>query len=968
MKLFFSFIVFSIVFPTHALSQKKEASVQATSSQIRQEGYKKRVQMESNGYISEGPVRCIGPTVMSGRVVDIEVDPKNPSHFYVAYASGGLWVTHNNGTTFDALFQNEMVMTIGDIAVDWNNGEIIWIGSGENNSSRSSYSGFGVYRSVDLGKSWKNLGLTESHHIGRIILHPENPAIAWVAVLGHLYSESPERGVYKTVDAGKTWNQYLDLGANTGAIDLAIDPNESSQLYCSTWGRTRMAWNFVESGSKSAIHQSMDGGVTWKNISTSETGFPNGEGVGRIGISTTRGNDGFHLYALLDNQFERPKSDEEKKDQGLKKSDFSQMTIEKFGTLNDSLLNKFLLDNNFPKEHTSATVKKQVKEGKLKPSALSDYLYDANSDLFDRPVIGAEVYKYNFESKTWLRTHADFLDDVFYSYGYYFSQIRVHPLIPQKLYIMGVPLLTSDDGGATWRGINPDNVHVDHHALWINPKIPGHIINGSDGGVQISYDDGKTFINCNTPAVGQFYSVQVDNEEPYNVYGGLQDNGVWVGPSDNKPGRDWYQSGKYPFEFLMGGDGMQVQVDTRNNNTVYTGYQFGNYERLNRKGDYQLTIHPAHTLGETPLRWNWQTPILLSKHQQDIFYICSNKVHRSLDRGENMETLSGDLTKGGRAGDVPYGTLTSISESPLRFGWLVVGSDDGLVHISRDNGYTWENISKGLPENFWVSRVVFSKHKIGRIYVALNGYRSDNFAAHIFRSDDFGKTWSTLSSSLPMEPVNVVIEDPRSENILYSGTDHGLYVSRDMGVSWRLLFEELPSVAIHDLVIQEREMDLVIGTHGRSIWIADIEHLAAMDTIDWEKPYVFSSKPIRKSNWGENWSKWLEPDLPDFYIPTFVPMSRNSFSIEVWYMDSIKLANVPTDNLKWGFRNFTYDLSITKENAELLVAILNKNLAKDEKPIEIKEVSNGKYYLAKGTYKILFKSGLYVAENEFVIE
>jgi photosystem II stability/assembly factor-like uncharacterized protein len=931
---------------------KEGTKPQPTSSQQRELGYKMREELDISSIFYNIPVRSIGPTVMSGRVVDVDVNPLNPAHFYVAYASGGLWVTHNNGTSFDPLFQNEIVMTIGDIAVDWEHGEIIWLGSGENNSSRSSYSGYGIFKSTDLGKTWEHCGLSDSHHIGRIILQPANPSVAYVAVLGHLYSDGNERGVYKTTDGGKTWNQSFATRAGVGAIDMVLDPSDESHLIVSTWEKSRAAWNFKESGAGSGVYESIDAGKNWTTITAQDSGFPNGEGVGRIGLAIYAYNGEKTLYAMLDNQFERPETEEEKRASGLKKKDFQRMSASDFELLPDSLLENFLRDNNFPEKHTAKSVKLQVKKGELKPSSLSDYLYDANDDLFSRPVIGAEVYKYDFTAKKWTRTHSEFLDDIIYSYGYYFSMIRVHPTNSKKMYIAGVPLLTSDDGGATWRQINPDNVHVDHHALWINPSLNGHLINGSDGGVQISYDDGKTFINCNTPSVGQFYSVQVDNADPYNVYGGLQDNGVWVGPSNNTPGRDWYQSGKYPFEFLMGGDGMQVEVDTRNNSTIYTGFQFGYYSRLSRTDGQEADIHPDHELGETPLRWNWETPILLSKHQQDIFYICSNKVHRSLNKGEQLETLSGDLTKGAVQGDVPYGTLTSISESPLRFGWLVVGSDDGLVHVSIDNGYTWQNISSGLPENFWVSKVVFSAHKKERIYVSLNGYRFDHFDALIYRSDDLGKTWTFISGGIPDEPVNVVIEDFASPNLLYCGTDHGLYASRDMGKTWGTLANELPRVAVHDLVIQERERDLVIGTHGRSIWIADIENTGSVDTLLLSEAVLFDPGSIRKRNWGNSWSVWAEPSKPDFYFPCFLPDSKTNEKIEVRYADSLLLHDIPLDGFHHGFNNVSYDLTISEVSAKELERLMNADKKSDDKEIKIEKSKDGKYYLPKGRFDI----------------
>ena len=358
-----------------------------------------------------------------------------------------------------------------------------------------------------------------------------------------------------------------------------------------------------------------------------------------------------------------------------------------------------------------------IRKGKIKPIDVAHYLEDANSMLFDTPVIGAEVYKTVDGGKTWSKTHTDYLDDIYYSYGYYFGQIQIDKNNQNHIYISGVPILKSKDGGKSFTSIQKSNVHADHHALWINPSLKGHLINGNDGGLNISYDDGENWIKCNQPAVGQFYTVNIDNAKPYNVYGGLQDNGVWMGTSSYSASDSWHQSGQYPYKSIMGGDGMHVQIDNRNNQLVYTGFQFGNYYRIDLKKDKQKYIQPKHELGDSPLRFNWQTPILLSSFNQDILYFGSNKLHRSMNKGDDFETISNDLTQGGKKGNVAYGTLTSISESPFQFGLIYVGSDDGLVHVTKSGGENWTKISDSFPKDLWVSRVIASQHQKERVYV-----------------------------------------------------------------------------------------------------------------------------------------------------------------------------------------------------------------------------------------------------------
>ncbi|HYE55390.1 MAG TPA: hypothetical protein VD996_11115, partial [Chitinophagaceae bacterium] len=369
-----------------------------------------------------------------------------------------------------------------------------------------------------------------------------------------------------------------------------------------------------------------------------------------------------------------------------------------------------------------------------------------------------------------------------------------------------------------------------------NPKNDKHFFSGNDGGLNITYDNGKNWFKANTPPVGQFYAVTVDNARPYNVYGGLQDNGSWMGPSTHQENINWIERGEYGYKPLGGGDGMQVQVDTRDNQTVYSGYQFGFYTRQNRQTRESKQLRPSHSLGEAQLRFNWQTPILLSKHNQDVFYYGSNKFHRSMSKGDSLVALSTDLTNGRKEGDVPYGTITTISESPLRFGLLYVGTDDGNIHISRDGGYSWTLISKpaakgqaGLPQGLWVSRVIASQYKEGRVYVTLNGYRMDHFAPYLFVSEDYGTTWKQIGKDLPAEPLNVVREDPKHDSILYVGTDGGLYVTIDAGNSFMMWNKGLPrSIPVHDIAIQQRDNEIVLGTHGRSLYVAKLDAVQSL--------------------------------------------------------------------------------------------------------------------------------------------
>ncbi len=919
---------------------KAEAQLPASKSDIVQKALLQKEQLQESSLVKNVPFENIGPTVMSGRVVDLAVNPENPTEFYVGYASGGVWHTTNNGTTFTPILDSSQTQNVGDIAVDWKT-RTIWVGTGENNSSRSSYAGIGILKSSDNGKTWQHVGLPDSHHIGRILINPNNPEEVIVGVTGHLYSPNTERGIYKTTDGGKTWKQTLFVDNESGIIDIQHSPNNFNVMFASSWTKDRKAWNFDGSGNNSAIYKSRDAGETWAKVSPETSGFPTGEGVGRIGLAIYDDNI---IYAIHDNQSRRASKEKKEEKRGLSKDGFKTMSESEFLSLEDKKLNAYLKENGFQEKYRAENVKQMVRSGNVKPIDLAKYLEDANSMLFDTPVIGAEVYKSNDGGKTWGKTHDDYLDDIYYSYGYYFGHIYVAPDNKDNIYIYGVPILKSKDGGKTFASISAENVHADHHALWINPKNPNHLINGNDGGVNISYDDGESWIKNNSPSVGQFYAINVDNEKPYNVYGGLQDNGVWVGAHNAIEDKSWHQEGQYPWKSIMGGDGMQIEIDNRNSNIVYTGYQFGNYYRINRATDSNKYIQPKHELGENPYRFNWQTPIHLSKHNQEILYLGSNKLMRSMNQGDDWEAISNDLTHGGKKGNVAYGTLTSISESPFQFGLIYTGSDDGLVHVTKNSGGSWENISTNLPQDLWVSRVIASQHKKERVYVTLNGYRFDDFKSYVYMSEDYGATWKSISSNIPMSPINVIREDTVNEDILYLGTDNGAYISFNKGERWEAFSNGLPNVAVHDIVLQPETNDLLIGTHGRSIYKTNVEILQNYySRIHKKSTVIFDIEDIEySSQWGSSWSKWFEPNEPKTTIKFFAN-SPEKQTLKILSEKESVLNTIEVDVDK-GFNYIDYDLSITEKG--------RKALLKESTSIDIEKAKNNTYYLPKGKYSI----------------
>jgi len=911
--------------------------------------------LNKNSIVQNIPFENIGPKVMSGRIVALEVNPNEPTEFYAAYASGGIWHTVDNGISFKSITDNAPTQNIGEIAVHWPT-RTLWVGTGENNSSRSSYAGIGILKSSDNGKTWEIKGLEDSHHIGKILINPTNPDELVVGVTGHLYTPNDERGVYRTENGGNTWEQTLFVNDTAGIIDMSSVPEDFNIQYASAWEKDRKAWNFRGNGASSGVYKSIDAGKTWNLISTTASGFATGEGVGRIGLAVYDENI---IYAIHDSQFRRPEEAKEKT-KGLSKNDFKNMSKEVFLAIEDKALDLFLKENNFQEKYRARNIKNSVRNGLVIPKDLATYLEDANALLFDTPVVGAEVFKSSDGGKSWAKTHQGYIDDLYYSYGYYFGHIHVAPKDQKKIYIYGVPILTSNDGGENFKAIGKSNVHSDHHALWINPDKPGHLINGNDGGVNITYDDGEHWMKNNSTAVGQFYAINIDYEKPYNVYGGLQDNGVWKGAHNARNDERWQSSGHNPWTSIMGGDGMQIQIDKRNSNIVYTGYQFGNYFRLDLENEKRTYIQPKHELGESPYRFNWQTPILLSSHNQDILYLGGNKLHRSMNQGDDWEAISEDLTQGGKKGNVAFGTLTTLAESPFKFGFLYTGSDDGIVSRSEDGGVSWSRISDQLPQNLWVSRVVASEHAKNRVYLTLNGYRKDDFRPYVYMSDDKGETWKSINSNLPDSPINVLREDPTNSQILYLGTDNSVYVSFDQGQKWMPFKSGLTNAAVHDLVIQPEANHLLVGTHGRSIYKADLAAFKQVNkTFLNEELILLEPKEIKYSNqWGSSYSTWRDAYEPEVTFTVYAGKSGN-YEMQIQNSKGLVLFS-KKGMLDAGFNLINYTL---EKDAKGIISYNRKN-----KKSTSNLAKNGKHYLEKGIYSVEFIKGTHKSKKELHIK
>ena len=748
-------------------------------------------------------LRSIGPANMSGRIVDIDVNERNPYVIYAASSTGGVWKSTTNGVTWQPVFENEGTHSVGDIAVHPVDTGVVWVGTGERASRQSSSWGDGVYKSTDGGRTWRNMGLRDSHHIGRIALDPANSGTVFVAAMGHLWGPNDERGLYKSTDGGLTWRRVLQVDSITGVVDVAIDPKDPRIVYAASYQRMRKPFGFHGGGPGSALWKSTDAGETWRKVAPLA--------AGRIPDATARAGG-----ATAADTLGAPGPG------GLPRGDYGRIGIS--------------IHRADPR-----IVFVSVEQG---------YRYNASTAYVERRA-GLYRSEDHGETWTWMST--------WNPRPMYASQPLVDPNDPQRVYMMN-QYSYSDDGGRTFTSPN-QSLHGDDRIIWVDPRDSRHVIKGDDGGVGISWDRGLTWLYVSNLPVSQFYRVRVDNARPFNVYGGLQDNGSWVGPSatyrrEGVLNEDWRRLG--------GGDGFLSIPDTVDGRTIYAESQYlGLTIRDNRTwqtrsirpGDPQGAISPRRNfdawfggrsdpeLGNMMAPGNWDGPYIISPHDNRTIYAGTDRLWRSSDQGVTWSDL-GNMTTGRERRDLsimeqrptdyvaslddgaPYWpTITAIAESPRGRGVLYVGTDDGKLRVSRDGGSTWADVQDrlpGFPANAWINGIEPSRHVDGRVYVVVNNYRNDDFGNYVWRSDDFGQTWTSITGDLPARRVlRTVREDLRNPDLLWCGAEIGLYFSIDGGRRWVELKNNMPTMAFNDLVIHPRDNDLVLGTHSRGVWILD---------------------------------------------------------------------------------------------------------------------------------------------------
>jgi hypothetical protein len=743
--------------------------------------------------------RSIGPATMSGRISDVAVYENNPAVYYVGSAHGGLWKTTNNGTTFTPQFQDQGLIAIGDVAISQTNPDLVWVGAGESNNRQSTSWGGGIYKSTDGGKTFALMGLPESKHINRVLIHPTNNDVVLAAATGPLFGPGGERGIYKTTDGGKTWKQVLKVDDETGANELVMSATDPNLLYASTYQRRRTACCMNGGGPGSALWKSTNGGDTWTKVTG--TGFPTGS-LGRIAVDVFR-KDANIVYATVEGP-------------------------------------------SLGGGGRGAAAPAEGAEGAEAPAG----------GRGAQPQAGITgIYRSTDGGATWTKMSSTNARPM------YFSQLRIDPNNSDRIYMGGVGLHLSIDGGKTFEPDAALVIHDDIHAIWVNPKNSDHVLIGGDGGLGVSYDAAKGWQYIATIPVGLFYHVGYDMEYPYNVCGGMQDNYDWCGPSASRHSRgifnyDWFQ--------ILGGDGFVAIPDLLDSRIVYTESQDGNMIRRNKVTGESRSIRPTPqnvtnaTRGET-YRFHWDTPLMLSPNDPKVLLVGANRVFRSRDRGDSWEAISPDLTKnevrdsivtmGLKGKDITiskndgisaWPTVVALAESPKQAGVFYAGTDDGTVSASKDDGKTWTNITKNLPGfpagHAFVSEVVPSRFDAATVYVTVDNHRLNDYQSYIWVSKNYGQTFTKLTNNLHDEVVKTLTEDTKNPDVLYIGTETGIFLTIDRGTTWKRLKANFPTVRVDELTIHPRDNALLVATHGRAIWILDhlepIQEYAAAQTAD----------------------------------------------------------------------------------------------------------------------------------------
>jgi len=769
-----------------------------------------------------------GPTNICGRITDVEMHPSDMETVYIGAASGGVFKTTDVGNSWNAIFDDAYSLSIGDIAIAPSNPEIIYVGTGEANAGGGSqaYDGVGTYKSINGGDSWDYIGLEESRNIGRMVVHPDNPDVLYVAAMGNLFADTPERGIYKTANGGQTWENILFVSDSTGGIDIVINPENPDTLYAAMWERVRRPNRRSYGGLTCGIYRTYNGGQTWTELTN---GLPSPSAdVGRIGIDISNSNPSV-LYAIY----------------------------------------------------------------------------------ADKPGYFEGVYKTVNGGDSWTQTNDGSLNSCYQSYGWWFGRIEVDPVNPEIAYVIGFDLYKTSNGGNSWLNISANDVHVDQHGLYIHPQNHDLLFLGNDGGFYTSQNGGNSWNWINNLPIIQFYTCEVDNQYPNRLYGGTQDNGTNRTMTGNTD--DW--------ENIYWGDGFYVLVDPENNNYVYAEYQYGNFARSTNGGSYFSTAMSGISSAD---RKNWNTPVVFDPTNPEILYYGANRLYKSENRAVSWSPISTDLTQGPGV-NLTYGTISTISVSPVNTEFIYVGTDDGNVWVSAMNGMGWDLISANLPER-WVTRVAADPIEENTAYVTFSGYRHDEFLPHIFRTTDKGQNWEDISGNLPEAPINDVIIDLEDNSVLYIATDVGVFVTFDLGMNWEILGSNLPNVPINDLTLNNETRSLIAATYGRSMYKYDLYQDTLSTSIHhlfkevnelslnvYPNPFTTTVKVILKSNKEQNGQVEIINIAGKKIETLFIGKLKSGFNEFVWEPN-----NLPTN------KNGTYIIKVVIGDKSLTKKVIYK--------------------------------------------
>ena len=903
------------------------------------------------GWVQTFTWRCIGPANMGGRITAISVYEADPTTYFVATASGGLLKTSNNGVTFEHLFDSQSTVSIGDVCVAPSDPNIVWVGTGESNPRNSVSYGDGVYKSTDGGKTWKHMGLKKTFQTGKILIHPTNPDIVYVGALGRLYGPNDERGLFKTTDGGKNWEKVLYIDENTGVIDARMDPTNPDTLYVAMWEVRRDGYDswpggglpdgydgydpVMKWGKGAGIYKSIDGGKSFKRLTN---GLPSNK-LGRIGLDIYRKNPNV-LVAVVDCEkigmgtppkkgvaeptaFAGFTGEDSEGEAGAKVTRvITGGPAETAGLKVDDIITKMgdkavktfsevqdINDAAKPNQKIALEVKRGDQTVKLelvyaeRPQGKGGfggpgggtgtrpygaYYAGQRENVQDQQGPNGHeyggIYKSTDGGETWKRVNS------LNPRPMYFSQIRIDPQDENYLYVLGISLHVSTDGGKTFR-TGGRGIHSDQHALWIDPKDGRHMIIGTDGGFYSTYDRGRNWDHHNNLALGQFYHVAVCNKKPYWCYGGLQDNGCWGLPSMSLRGGGPINEDVIS---LNGGDGYVCRVDPNDPDQIYAESQNGGMVRYNLRTGERASIRPQPQPGGERYRFNWNTPYILSHANSQIFYCAGNYVFKSVSKGDNLKIISPDITR------TKHGSATALAESPLNPDVLWVGTDDGNLWVTRNGGKDWTNIAAkvGLPKPTWVATIEASRFAEGRAYVCFDAHRLDDDQPYLYMTDDFGETWKSITSKLPNGSSRCLREDIANPNLLFCGTEFALFASLDRGNSWTKINNNLPTVAVHEVAIHPTAGEIVAATHGRSLWIMDVTALRQMasEKIK-EEPTLY--KPNTVVRWqqlpsrGRSGRRFVgENPAPGAHVYYSLPKQATKVTLEFQDIDGKKLAEL----------------------------------------------------------------------------